>query len=73
MSKAREFHLVVAVLIATAIFTLLGGYKSDQGTAILAKKAAFIAFFISYAIQTYYHLIIKTLIPYKKNHFNPII
>ncbi|XP_061944712.1 ankyrin repeat-containing protein At5g02620-like [Populus nigra] len=51
MSKARESHLVVAALIATvtfaAAFTLPGGYKSDRGTAILAKKAAFIVFVVS--------------------------
>eukprot|EP00258_Populus_trichocarpa_P030600 XP_024446619.1 ankyrin repeat-containing protein At5g02620 isoform X2 [Populus trichocarpa] len=59
LSKAREPHLVVAALIATvtfaAAFTLPGGYKSDQGpnegTAILAKKAAFIAFVISDAMS----------------------
>jgi hypothetical protein len=59
LSKARESHLVVAALIATvtfaAAFTLPGGYKSDQGpnegTAILAKKAAFIAFVISDAMS----------------------
>uniref|UniRef100_A0A6M2F401 PGG domain-containing protein n=1 Tax=Populus davidiana TaxID=266767 RepID=A0A6M2F401_9ROSI len=59
LSKARESHLVVAALIATvtfaAAFTLPGGYKSDQGpnkgTAILAKKAAFIGFVISDAMS----------------------
>jgi len=55
LSKARESHLVVAALIATvtfaAAFTLPGGYKSDQGTALLAKKAAFIVFVISDAIS----------------------
>jgi hypothetical protein len=59
LSKARESHLVVAALIATvtfaAAFTLPGGYKSDQGpnegTAILAKKAAFIVFVISDAMS----------------------
>nr|XP_034900739.1 uncharacterized protein LOC118038477 [Populus alba] len=55
LSKAREAHLVVAALIATVIFaaafTLPGGYKSDRGTAILAKKAAFIVFVISDAIS----------------------
>eukprot|EP00258_Populus_trichocarpa_P033106 XP_024449125.1 ankyrin repeat-containing protein At5g02620 [Populus trichocarpa] len=55
LSKARESHLVVAALIATvtfaAAFTLPGGYKSDRGTAILAKKAAFIVFVISDAIS----------------------
>nr|XP_034889339.1 ankyrin repeat-containing protein At5g02620-like [Populus alba] len=55
LSKARESHLVVAALIATvtfaAAFTLPGGYKSDRGTALLAKKAAFIVFVISDAIS----------------------
>jgi len=55
LSKARESHLVVAALIATvtfaAAFTLPGGYKSDRGTTILAKKFAFIAFVISDAIS----------------------
>uniref|UniRef100_A0A6N2L0D6 PGG domain-containing protein n=1 Tax=Salix viminalis TaxID=40686 RepID=A0A6N2L0D6_SALVM len=55
LNKAREPHLVVAALIATvtfaAAFTLPGGYKSDQGTAILVKKAAFIVFVISDAIS----------------------
>jgi hypothetical protein len=55
LSKARESHLVVAALIATvtfaAAFTLPGGYKSDRGTAILAKKTAFIVFIISDAIS----------------------
>ncbi|KAB5512807.1 hypothetical protein DKX38_029835 [Salix brachista] len=54
-NKARESQLLVAALIATvtfaATFTLPGGYKSDQGTAILAKKAAFIVFLISDAIS----------------------
>ncbi|KAJ6696659.1 hypothetical protein OIU85_003052 [Salix viminalis] len=54
-NKARESHLVVAALIATvtfaAAFTLPGGYKSDQGTAILAKKVAFKVFLISDAIS----------------------
>jgi len=55
LSKARESHLVVAALIATvtfaAAFTLPGGYKSDRGTAILAKKTAFIVFVISDTIS----------------------
>ncbi|KAB5513010.1 hypothetical protein DKX38_030038 [Salix brachista] len=54
-NKARESHLVVTALIATvtfaAAFTLPGGYKSDQGTAILVKKVAFIVFVISDAIS----------------------
>jgi hypothetical protein len=55
LSKARESHLVVAALIATvtfaAAFTLPGSYKSDRGTAILAKKAAFIVFVIADAMS----------------------
>ncbi|KAF9661800.1 hypothetical protein SADUNF_Sadunf19G0106400 [Salix dunnii] len=55
LNKARESHLVVAALIATvtfaATFTLPGGYKNDQGTAVLAKKAAFIVFLISDTIS----------------------
>ncbi|KAF9661599.1 hypothetical protein SADUNF_Sadunf19G0085600 [Salix dunnii] len=55
LKKAREPHIVVVALIATvtfaASFTLPGGYKSDQGTAILAKKPAFIVFLISDAIS----------------------
>ena len=59
LSKARESHLVVAALIATvtfaAAFTLPGGYNNDpgpnKGTAILAKKAAFIVFVISDAMS----------------------
>jgi len=55
MSQVRKSHLVVAALIATvtfaAAFTLPGGYKSNQGTAILAKKTAFIVFVISDAIS----------------------
>jgi len=55
LSKARESHLVVAALIATVIFaaafTLPGGYKSDRGTAILAKKAVFIVFVIADAMS----------------------
>ncbi|KAJ6297492.1 hypothetical protein OIU78_023110 [Salix suchowensis] len=55
MNKVRESQLVVAALIATvtfaAAFTIPGGYKSKEGTAILAKKAAFIVFIISDAIS----------------------
>ncbi|KAG5224636.1 ankyrin repeat-containing protein [Salix suchowensis] len=54
-NKAREPHLVVAALIATvtfaAAFTLPGGYKSDQGTAVLAKKYNFTLFLIFDAIS----------------------
>ncbi|KAH9682259.1 hypothetical protein KPL71_027282 [Citrus sinensis] len=49
--KVRESHLVVAALIATvafaAAFTIPGGYKSDNGTAILRGNTAFQAFIIS--------------------------
>ncbi|KAJ6696656.1 hypothetical protein OIU85_003049, partial [Salix viminalis] len=55
LNKEKEAQLLAAVLIATvtfaAAFTLPGGYKTDQGTAILAKKAAFIVFVISDAIS----------------------
>ncbi|KAB5512810.1 hypothetical protein DKX38_029838 [Salix brachista] len=55
LNKVRESELVFAALIATvtfaAVLTLPVGYKSDQGTAILAKKAAFIVFVISDAIS----------------------
>jgi hypothetical protein len=55
LSKPRKSHLVIAVLIATvtfaAAFILPGGYKSDRGTAILAKKATFIVFVISDAMS----------------------
>ena len=55
MSKARESHLVVAALIATvtfaAAFTLPGGYNSDRGTAILAKKTSFKIFVIADTIS----------------------
>ncbi|KAG5224863.1 ankyrin repeat-containing protein [Salix suchowensis] len=55
LNKIRESELVVATLIATvtfaAAFTLPGGYKNDKGTAVLAKKTAFIVFLISDAIS----------------------
>ena len=51
LSKARESQLVVAALIVTVTFAvafiLSSGYKSDRGTAILAKKAVFIVFVVS--------------------------
>ena len=61
LSKTRESHLVVAALIATvtfaAAFTLPGGYKSDRGTAILAKKAAFIVFVIADAMSMMFSIL----------------
>ncbi|KAK2647156.1 hypothetical protein Ddye_022351 [Dipteronia dyeriana] len=57
MERIKESHLIVAGLIATvtftAAFTLPGGAiqeGSDEGTAILSKKAAFGAFVITDAI-----------------------
>ena len=44
-------HLIVSALITTvtfaAGFTLPGGYKDDDGKAILSKKAAFITFVVT--------------------------
>ena len=53
--KTADIHLIVATLIATvtfaACFTVPGGYNgnegSDQGTAILTRKAAFKLFVIT--------------------------
>ncbi|KAL3565767.1 hypothetical protein D5086_033813 [Populus alba] len=46
--------IVVAALVATvtfaAAFTMPGGYKNEQGTAVLLKNAAFVVFVISDAI-----------------------
>ncbi|KAF9661804.1 hypothetical protein SADUNF_Sadunf19G0107000 [Salix dunnii] len=79
LNKARESHLVVAALIATvtfaAAFTLPGGYKSDQGTAILAKKAAFIVFVISDAISMVFStssVFIHFLLAFLQGFFNRI-
>ena len=55
LDKTAETHLIVAALITTvtfaAGFTVPGGYKEDkdssQGTAVLAKKAAFKAFVVT--------------------------
>ena len=52
VNKSKEFHLVVAALIATVTFTagitVPGGYINeigpDQGAAVLAKSSAFQAF-----------------------------
>jgi len=38
---------LIATVTFTVAFTLPGGYKSNRGTAILAKKTAFIVFVIS--------------------------
>ena len=49
--RLGETHLIVAALVATvscaAGFTLPGGYKEDDGKAILSKKAAFRAFVVT--------------------------
>jgi len=49
-----EAPIVVAALVATvtfaAAFTMPGGYKNEQGTAVLIKNAAFAVFVISDAI-----------------------
>ena len=50
LQKQGETHLIVSALITTvtfaAGFTLPGGYKEDDGKAILSKKAAFRAFVV---------------------------
>ena len=50
LQKQGETHLIVSALITTvtfaAGFTLPGGYKDDNGKAILSKKAAFRAFVV---------------------------
>ncbi|XP_011047463.1 PREDICTED: ankyrin repeat-containing protein At5g02620-like isoform X3 [Populus euphratica] len=52
--RGIEAHIVVAALVATvtfaAAFTMPGGYKNEQGTAVLIKNAAFAVFVISDAI-----------------------
>ncbi|OMO66450.1 hypothetical protein CCACVL1_21137 [Corchorus capsularis] len=49
--KIRQTHLLVATLVATvtftAAFTVPGGYKSEQGTALLCHNAAFKVFIIT--------------------------
>jgi len=49
-----ETSVLVAALVATvtfaAAFTMPGGYKNEQGTAVLLKNAAFVVFVISDAI-----------------------
>ena len=51
LQKTGETHLIVSALITTvtfaAGFTLPGGYKDDDGKAILSKEAAFIAFVVT--------------------------
>ena len=51
LQKQGETHLIVSALITTvtyaAGFTLPGGYKEDDGKAILSKKAAFGAFVVT--------------------------
>ncbi|RVW73209.1 hypothetical protein CK203_057353 [Vitis vinifera] len=51
LQKQGETHLIVSALITTvtfaAGFTLPGGYKEDDGQAILSKKAAFSAFVVT--------------------------
>jgi len=52
--RAKEARALVAALVATvtfaAAFTMPGGYKNEQGTAVLIKNAAFVVFVISDAI-----------------------
>jgi hypothetical protein len=52
--RGIDAHIVVAALVATvtfaAAFTVPGGYKNEQGTAVLVKNAAFADFVISDAI-----------------------
>ena len=54
LRKQGETHLIVSALITTvtfaAGFTLPGGYKEDDGKAILSKKAAFRAFVVTDSI-----------------------
>jgi len=52
--RGKEARVLVAALVATvtfaAAFTMPGGYKNEQGTPVLIKKAAFAVFVISDAI-----------------------
>ncbi|XP_034686505.1 ankyrin repeat-containing protein At5g02620-like isoform X2 [Vitis riparia] len=54
LQKRSQTHLIVSALITTvtfaAGFTLPGGYKDDDGKAILSKKAAFKAFVVTDSI-----------------------
>ncbi|RVW64540.1 Ankyrin repeat-containing protein [Vitis vinifera] len=51
LREQGQNHLIVSALITTvtfaAGFTLPGGYKDDNGKAILSKKAAFITFVVA--------------------------
>ncbi|XP_031275935.1 ankyrin repeat-containing protein At2g01680-like [Pistacia vera] len=67
--KTTDTEMVVAALIATVTFTaaltMPGGYKSetgtDQGTALLSKKAAFKAFIITDAMAMVFSLLAVSL------------
>jgi hypothetical protein len=52
--RGIETRVLVVALVATvtfaAAFTMPGGYKNEQGTAVLLKNAAFVVFVISDAI-----------------------
>ncbi|RVW73196.1 hypothetical protein CK203_057347 [Vitis vinifera] len=54
LQKQGETHLIVSALITTVTFavgfTLPGGYKEDDGKAILSKKSAFRAFVVTDSI-----------------------
>ncbi|KAH9681299.1 ANK REP REGION domain-containing protein [Citrus sinensis] len=56
----RASHLVVAALIATvsfeAAFTIPGGYRSENGTAILRRNKAFQAFIVADSIAMVFSL-----------------
>ncbi|GAY55558.1 hypothetical protein CUMW_165090 [Citrus unshiu] len=56
----RESHLVVAALIATvafaAAFAIPGGYRSENGTAILRRNKAFQAFIVADSIAMVFSL-----------------
>ncbi|ESR33735.1 hypothetical protein CICLE_v10004657mg [Citrus x clementina] len=56
----RASHLVVAALIATvafaAGFTIPGGYRSENGTAILRRNTAFQAFIVADSIAMVFSL-----------------
>ncbi|CAK7355110.1 unnamed protein product [Dovyalis caffra] len=84
IEKGREANLITAVLISTvtfaAAFTLPGGYKNEQGpnqgTAILSKKAAFVAFVISDAMSmvlslsaVFIHFSMSPFRPSARNYF----
>ena len=56
----RASHLVVAALIATvafaAAFTIPGGYRSENGTAILRRNKAFQLFMVADSIAMVFSL-----------------